>query len=53
MSETAHLAQMFDSTVVRAHVSAVGAKGVRQIKRSGRSRVLPIADIVCQLIKGA
>ena len=27
MSETAHLAQMFDSTVVRAHVSAAGAKG--------------------------
>ena len=29
MSETAHLAQMFDSTVVRAHVSAAGAKGAR------------------------
>jgi hypothetical protein len=27
MSETAHLVQMFDSTVVRAHVSAAGAKG--------------------------
>jgi transposase len=26
MSETAHLVQMFDSTVVRAHVSAAGAK---------------------------
>jgi hypothetical protein len=25
MSETAHLVQMFDSTVVRAHVSAAGA----------------------------
>ena len=24
MSETAHLVQMFDSTVVRAHVSAAG-----------------------------
>jgi transposase len=34
MSETAHLAQMFDSTVVRAHVSAAGAKGGRTIKRS-------------------
>jgi transposase len=27
MSGTAHLVQMFDSTVVRAHVSAAGAKG--------------------------
>jgi transposase len=27
MSETARLVQMFDSTVVRAHVSAAGAKG--------------------------
>jgi transposase len=26
-SPTAHLVQMFDSTVVRAHVSAAGAKG--------------------------
>ena len=30
LSETAHLVQMFDSTVVRAHVSAAGAKGGRQ-----------------------
>jgi transposase len=28
-SETAYLVQMFDSTVVRAHVSAAGAKGGR------------------------
>ena len=35
MSETAHLVQMFDSTVVRAHVSAAGAKGGKTIKRSG------------------
>ena len=34
MSGTAHLAQMFDSTVVRAHVSAAGAKGGKTIKRS-------------------
>jgi transposase len=34
MSETAHLVQMFDSTVVRAHVSAAGAKGGRTIRRS-------------------
>jgi transposase len=31
-SETAHLVQMFDSTVVRAHVSAAGAKGGRMAK---------------------
>ena len=30
MSETAHLVQMFDSTVVRAHVSAAGANGAKQ-----------------------
>ena len=29
LSDTAHLVQMFDSTVVRAHVSAAGAKGGR------------------------
>ena len=34
MSETAHLVQMFDSTVVRAHVSAAGAKGCKRIRRS-------------------
>jgi transposase len=34
MSETAHLIQMFDSTVVRAHVSAAGAKGGRTTRRS-------------------
>jgi transposase len=33
MSETAHLVQMFDSTVVRAHVSAAGAKGGNTIRR--------------------
>ena len=27
MSSTAHLIQMFDSTIVRAHVSAAGARG--------------------------
>jgi transposase len=27
LSGTAHLVQMFDSTIVRAHVSAAGAKG--------------------------
>jgi transposase len=33
-SETAHLVQLFDSTVARAHVSAAGAKGGRTVKRS-------------------
>ena len=37
MSETAHLVQMFDSTVVRAHVSAAGAKGQHD-QALGRSR---------------
>lgn len=32
MSETAHFIQMFDSTVVRAHVPAAGATGGRIIK---------------------
>ncbi len=34
LSRTAHLVQMFDSTVVRAHVSAAGAKGGRTARRS-------------------
>jgi transposase len=34
LSRTAHLVQMFDSTVVRAHVSAAGAKGGRMARRS-------------------
>lgn len=33
LSETAHLVQMFDSTVVQAHVSAAGAKGGRTPRR--------------------
>jgi transposase len=33
-SKTAHLVQMFDSTVIRAHVSAAGAKGGSKIRRS-------------------
>src|SRR5271156_5692655 len=35
MSSSAHLIQMFDSTVVRAHVSAAGAKGGRKRRRLG------------------
>ena len=34
MSGTAHLVQMVDSTIVRAHVSAAGAKGGRTGRRS-------------------
>jgi transposase len=34
MSASAHLIQMFDSTIVRAHVSAAGAKGGNKAKRS-------------------
>ena len=34
LSRTAHLVQMFDSTVVRAHVSAAGAKGGSRVRRS-------------------
>ena len=34
-SETAHLVVMFDSTVVRAHVSAAGAKGGKKPKHLG------------------
>lgn len=33
-SKTAHLVQMVDSTVIRAHVSAAGAKGGKRIRRS-------------------
>ena len=34
LSGTAHLVQMFDSTVIRAHVSAAGAKGGKTDRRS-------------------
>lgn len=34
MSPSAHLIQLFDSTIVRAHVSAAGAKGGKAVKRS-------------------
>ena len=33
LSGTAHLVQMFDSTVIRAHVSAAGAKGGKRARR--------------------
>jgi len=35
LSSSAHLVQMFDSSVVRAHVSAAGAKGGRKGTRLG------------------
>ena len=35
LSGSAHLVQMFDSTIIRAHVSAAGAKGGRRARRSG------------------
>jgi transposase len=39
LSRTAPLGQMFDSTAVRAHVSAAGAKGGRTIRRpSGQAQ---------------
>jgi transposase len=38
LSRTAHLVQMFDSTVVRAHVSAAGCKGGQTGQALGRSR---------------
>jgi transposase len=34
LSGSAHLVQMFDSTVIRAHVSAAGAKGGSEARRS-------------------
>src|SRR5919198_5712754 len=39
LSQSAHLVQMFDSTVVRAHVSAAGAKGGSTAKPSGARAV--------------
>ena len=57
MSETAHLVQMFDSTVVRVHVSAAGAKRmarpvVKWLDSSGldnlRKRIRPFGNAVGQ-----
>ena len=38
LSETAGIIQMFDSTVVRAHVSAAGSKGGSKMRRSAARR---------------
>ena len=40
MSSSAHLVQMFDSTIVRAHVSAAGAKGGSKARRSVDPKVV-------------
>ena len=46
LSPTAHRVQMFDSTVVRAHVSAAGAKGDSISRRSaGRGAGSPARSI--------
>jgi len=57
LSRTAHLVQMFDSTVVRAHVSAAGAKGGRGVRRwaarVGASRPRSISkpiSLACRLL---
>ena len=34
LSSSTHLVQMFDSTIVRVHVSAAGAEGGRRVRRS-------------------
>ena len=39
MSSTAHLVQMVNSTIVRAHVSAAGAKGGTRARHSGAGAV--------------
>ena len=41
LSDTAHLIQMFDPTVVRAHASAAGAKGGSRGRRSAARGVVP------------
>lgn len=40
LSSSAYLEQMFDSTVVRAHVSAAGAKGGSRTRRSAAREVV-------------
>src|SRR3954462_8962500 len=49
-SRTAHLVQMLDPTIVRAHVSAAGAKGGTMVKpwaaRAGASRPRPTSRLI-------
>ena len=50
LSESARLVQMFDSTVVRAHVSAAGAKGGKRMSPSGgRAVAFPRKSISKQI----
>jgi transposase len=53
LSRTAHLVQMFDSTVVRAHVSAAGAKGGRLVRRSAARAVASRPRSTSRLISTA
>ena len=43
-SEMAHLVQMFDSAIVRAHVSAAGAKGAKSAWSGARSLAWRLLD---------
>ena len=56
MSGTAHLVQMVHSTIVRARVSAAGAKGGNKANRSSYSRLLRLAyhapDITAAILDG-
>jgi transposase len=52
-SETAHLVQFFDSTTVRAHVSAAGAKGGSTIRRSAARGAASRARSTSRLISTA
>ncbi len=43
-SQTAHIVQMFDSTVVRAHVSAAGTKGGSKVRHGS---VKNLGQVAC------
>jgi transposase len=52
-SKTAHLVQMLDSTVVRAHVSAAGAKGGSKSRRlDARAGDFPAKSILKPTLMG-
>jgi transposase len=53
LSERAHLVQMFDSTVIRAHVSAAGAKRGQDGEALGRSRGGSISRPISTAIRSA
>ena len=48
-SETAHFVVMFDSTVVRAHVSAAGAKGGKMLRRLDDHVVASLQKFISKL----